>query len=219
MSSTPVTSTPTKNPALPALIILLGLGALAFGILTVIFYAQATSAKKTAATATAAAVTKAKADQKQADQQASAIAAGLPFRSYTAPSQFGSFEIKYPKDWSAYVVQQSTGTQISLTLNPNLVRRVNGSDDLVAARVVLTERTSDQYLSSYSTAVTRGTLKQANITVSGQKAIDLTGAFGDKKTLRQVVVPVRDKVIVFSTEDKTYASQFNQILAQAKIIP
>lgn len=223
-SSPMPTGTPFGKPTGPssimyALIGVLGIGALIFAILTVVFYSQATKATKTLEEQKAAAVTKAKAEQKRADDIANTLANESPYRSYVAPVEYGSFEIKFPKNWSGYVDQQRTGVQVSLVVNPDFVRHTNGQDELAGTRVKLEERPSDQYMINYNNQVKRGTLKQTTITVSGQKAYDLTGTFQDKKTTRQVVVPVRDKVLVFINENSRYAAEFNEILAQAKIIP
>lgn len=197
----------------------LGLGTVLFAILTIMFYAQATSAKKTLDQAKAAAAEQAKSDQKKADEAAASLAASLPYRTYTAPGEFGSFEIKFPKQWSSYAIQDRSGTQVNLALNPDFVRRTNGQDEVVAARILLLERTSDQYLAGLGSYISRGTIKKADTTVSGIASVSLTGQFQDKKVIRQVMVPVRDKVIIFQNENSTYASQFNDILSGSKIIP
>jgi Tfp pilus assembly protein PilV len=221
-SPTPFSTGPNRGGGVSPLLILvivLGAGALIFAVLTIMFYSQARTATTTLDAQKAAAVAKAKAEQKTDDDAANTAANESPFRSYTAPVEYGSFEIKFPKNWSAWVDQEKSGTQVSLELNPDFVRRTNSTDELYATRVQLIERTSDQYMTSYNSQVQRGALKKADATVSGQKAFDLTGSFQDKRTTRMVVVPVRDKVLVFINENSRYASEFNEILAQSKIIP
>jgi hypothetical protein len=208
-----------SNPLMFVLIGILGVGAVIFAILTLVFYSKAQTATTTLEEQKAAAVALAKAEQKKADDEANTVANESPFRSYVAPSEYGSFEIKFPKNWSSQVIQERSGTQVHLVINPEFIRRTNGNDELAAARVMLMERTSDQYMNNFQSLVKRGTLKQNTITVSGQKAFDLTGQFSDKKTTRQVIVPVRDKVLVFINENSRYAGQFNEILAQSKVIP
>jgi hypothetical protein len=192
---------------MPILIGVLGLGAVAFGITTITFYSKAQTATNTLEAQKAVAVTKAKADQKKVDDEANTVANESPFRSYVAPVEYGSFEIKFPKNWSGYVIQDKNGTQVNLTINPDFIRRTNSNDELAAARVQLIERTSDQFMTQYTNLVKRGTLKQADITVSGQKGFDITGTFQDKRTTRMVVIPVRDKVLVFSNENSRYAER------------
>jgi hypothetical protein len=202
-----------------ALIGILGLGTVGFGIAAVLAYSKASIATTTLNQQKAAAAVTAKKEQKKDDDQANLIASESPFRSYVAPVDFGSFEIKFPKNWSGYVDQEQIGTQVSLVINPDFISRSNGADELVAGRVQLIERTKDSYLQQYTSLIKRNTLKQADITVSGLKGYDITGTFADKKTTRQVIVPVRDKVLVFTNENSKYSNEFNQILAQANIIP
>lgn len=209
----------SRSPVMFILIGILGLGALVFGVMTVVFFNQASTATKTLDVQKSAAVDKAKIEQKKADNEANTVANESPFRSYVAPVEFGSFEIKFPKNWSSYIDQEKTGTQVALTINPDFIRRTNSTDELAAAKVTLMERPVDQYMATFASNVKKGTLKQADITISGQRAFDLTGQFSDKRTTREVIVPVRDKVLVFINENSKYSAEFDQILAQSKIVP
>jgi hypothetical protein len=213
------TSRSGSSPLMIILIGLLGIGTVAFAAMTFVFYSRAQLVSKDVSGQKAAAAAVARADQKKADDAAYIIANESPYRSYVAPTEFGSFEIKFPKSWSASVDQEKSGTQVKLTLNPDFIRRTNSVDELAGAVVTLKEQDQNTFLSPYTPMVKRGTLKQADMTISGQKAYSLTGAFTDKRTTRLVVVPVRDKVIVFTNENGKYADEFNQILAQSKIIP
>ncbi len=216
-------STPSRSasggPFLIILVIILGLGAVIFGALTITFYSKAATATNTLTAQKAAAAAQARADQQKADEIANTLASESPFRSYTAPTEFGAFEIKFPKNWSSTVDQEPNGTQVNLVLNPDFVRRISGTDELMGARITLQERPSDQFLNSFAGSFKNGKLKQTKITVSGLGATDITGSFPDKRTTREVVVAVRDKVLVFINENGKYATEFNEILAQAKIIP
>lgn len=208
-----------KSPILIVLLILLGLGTIGFGILTVTFAGKATKATKTAAAQKATIEAKAREDQKKLDDDANAKANESPFRTYTAPQQFGSFVISFPKDWSTNIDEEPSGTQVSLVLNPESIRRVNGVNAVIATKVNLFTTPKERYMAAYASPIKTGKIKQVETTVSGQPAIDLTGIFPDPKLVRMVVVPIRDKVLVFSTENAKYASEFSQILAQATIIP
>ena len=201
------------------LIVVLGLGTVGFGAATVVFSGKASTATKNLESAKATAVAKAKADQKKQDDIDNTRAAESPFRAYTAPEEYGSFVINFPKTWASYVDQETSGTQVSLAVNPDFIRRTKGQDGAYAARVMLIERSKDQYLAQFTGLIKNKTIKQADTKVDNQPAYDLTGTFSDHKTIRQIVVPVRDKVLVFTTENSAYAAEFNAILAQAKIIP
>ena len=205
------------NTLLWVLIGVLGVGALAFGIMSVVAFGEASKAKSTVEQQKKTAVDAARADQKKQDQQEAEIASESPFRSYVAPLEFGSFEIKFPKNWSGYA-QQALGssTQVDLALHPDFVRRDNGTDRLMATRILLIKRVMNDYLKTYES---QKALTRTDVTISGVKGVQITGKFADKRTTRLVVVPIRDKSLVFINEDVTYAHEFDQILAQSKVLP
>ncbi len=206
-----------KNTLLWALVGLLGLGAVVFAILSVFAFSQARTATTTLNQQKKAAADAARADQKKQDEQAAEIAAESPFRSYVAPIEYGSFEIKFPKNWSANVDQaRGSTTQVTLTLHPDFIRRDNNTDELASAKILLVQRTLEEYLKQFQAQ--KG-LTRADTTVSGVKGVQLTGKFADKRTTRLVVVPIRDKSLVFINEDEKYAREFDQILAQSKALP
>lgn len=221
-SSSPFSGPPTPGRRSPMLIILvavLGLGTIGFGAATVAFAGKASKAASNADQRVAAAAKQAKEEQKKASERAAEQANQLPFRTYTAPEKYGSFVISFPKNWSSYFEERGSGTQVYLILNPEFIKKIDGQDEKVAAKVQFIERTKDAYLRPLAAKIQKGTLKQTDTKVSGLPAYNLTGAFDDRKTTRQVIVPVRDKVLVFSTENATYMKEFEEILSQAKIIP
>jgi hypothetical protein len=222
-STGPFSTTPSggggRSPLLIALLVVLGLGTITFGVLTVNFSNKASTAQRTLEQQKAAAVANAQAEQKKLDDINFTKVNESPFRAYTAPEQFGSFVINFPKNWSSYAKQQNSGTQVSLALNPDFIRNTDGQDDVTAVRVMLIISTQDKYLNQYTANIKSGKVKKTNITVSGQPAFDITGQFNGRKTIREVVVPIRDKVLVFSNESPQYATEFNSVLSQAKIIP
>ncbi len=205
------------NLLLWVLIGLLGAGAVTFALLTIVAFNDASKARTTVEAQKQAAAQAARDDQKKKDQQAAEIASQSPYRSYIAPLEFGSMEIKFPKNWSGYLQQSiNSSTQLDLALHPNFVRRQNGVDDLLATRVLLIKRQMNDYLKTYDA---QRSLTRKDITVSDIKGVQVTGKFQDKRTTRLVAVPVRDKTVVFLNEDSAYANEFDQILAQSKLLP
>lgn len=220
-SSGPFGSSPSgggggQSPLLIILLVLLGLGTVGFGILTVTFSSKASTATKSVEAEKATAAAKARDEQKKLDDDANTRANESPYRAYTAPQQFGSFVVNFPKNWSSFAEHSSSGTQVHLVLNPDFLRKTNGQDELMAARIKLIETPKDAYLATFTR---NKEVKQTPITVSDQPGFELTGKLPDRKSVRIVVVPIRDKVLVFSTENATFANEFNEILSQAKIIP
>lgn len=199
------------------LIVILGLGSLGFGILAVVAFSKANTATTTVNAQRKAAADIARADQKKIDQTAAELASESPFRSYVAPVEYGSFEIKFPKNWSGDVIENRSGTvQVTLVVNPDFVKTQNSIADLTAAKIALNQRTLAEYTKEFSS---NKDLKKTDTTVSGIPAIQFTGKFSDKRTKRLIAVPIRDKTLVFINENPAYNSEFDLILAQSKINP
>jgi hypothetical protein len=207
------------GPIMLVLVIIFGIGTLVFAMLTLAESSKATNATNILDHDISVAATNAAAEQKKTDIKNETAANESPFRAYTAPLADGAFVINFPKDWSGWVDQESSGTKVDLILNPNFVQTDNGTPDLAACTVQLVDQRSTDYMSGYSGNVQSGQLQQKSITVSGISGFDLTGNFGDQRTTRMVIVPVRDQVIVFTNENGSYGQEFSEILAQAKINP
>ena len=202
---------------LPIVAGLLALSTVGLGIAAATAFTQAKTATTTLETQKKAAADAARSDQKKQDATAAEIAAESPFRSYVAPLEYGSFEIKFPKNWSGYVEQTRSGTtQVNLVLNPDFVRKDNNVEDLQATKVILMQRTLEEYLKPYTNV--KG-LDKADVTVAGIKSVQLSGKIPDRRSSRIVAVPVRDKTILFVNENSKYSREFDQILAQSKIVP
>ena len=198
------------------LIVVLALGTLVFGITTIHAVGQAHTAKTTLNAAKQAAATSAAAAQKQSDDKAAVVAGESPFRTYTAPSTYGSFAINFPKDWSlSDDIEDSSTTPVTIIMQPTEIQTKNNTLDPLAAKVTLV----DKQLSDYLKAYTSKKITQSNVTVSGIASIQLNGKLPDNRAITLVAVPVRDTTIVFDNENAAYAPEFQAILAQAKINP
>ena len=206
-----------RNPLFTILIIVLGLGSVVFGILAVIAFSKANAATSTLNAQRKVAADSARSDQKKIDQTANELASESPFRSYVAPNEYGSFEIKFPKNWSGDVSESRSGTiQVTLVVNPDFVRSQDNVANLSAAKITLNQRTLAEYTKEFSN---NKALKKTDTTVSGIPAIQYTGTFSDKRTKRLIAVQIRDKTLVFTSENPAYNSEFDLILAQSKINP
>lgn len=198
----------------------LGVGFVLFAVLSLYAFSTAHTATATLTSQKQAAASAAAEMQKKTDAAAVLNASESPFRPFTAAADFGGFVINFPKNWSGAASESTqTTNQVVLTLNPDFVRQTNGIANPLAAKVVLVQQLTSSILTQLSSQIKIGRLQQQDVMVSGIKGTQLTGAFDDKVTVREVLVPVRDKTIIFSTEDAKYSSQFDQILAQAKINP
>lgn len=219
MPNTPNYSPPSNSrmSLTTILIVVLALGAVGFGILAVIGFSKADTATTTLNAQRLAAASSARADQKKIDQTAAELASESPFRSYVAPTEFGSFEIKFPKNWSGAVSEsRSDESQVSLVVHPDFVKNQGNVPALAATKIVLIQRTLAEYTQDLSSNTE---LKKSDTKVAGIPGVQFTGKFDDQRTKRLVAVPVRDKTLVFTNENPTYNREFDLILAQSKINP
>jgi hypothetical protein len=199
----------------------LGFGLILFAALSIYGFGLAHRATTSLDQQKALAAKTAAAAQKQSDAKDQLTANESPYRSYTAPGDFGSFVIYFPKNWSGYS-QTSTSNQIqvNLALNPNFVTATNGVPaDPVATRVKLVSELQPVAMTQYNDLVKLGKLKTQEILVSNIKGTELTGTFSDKITVAMVFLPVRGQTMILSCENAQYLPEFNVILGQAKINP
>jgi hypothetical protein len=216
-SMLPGQSTKNKDTLLFVVIGFLAVGVLIFAVIAISATGTAKKATTTLNAQKTAAATAARDDQKKIDKQAADIAAESPYRSYIAPLEYGSFEIKFPKNWSGYVEQNKTGdTQVSLVIQPDFVLKENNVAQLAATKVVLKQMSFNDFLKAYDK---QKDVTKTDVTVSGIKGTQITGKIPDRRSVRIVALPVRDKTLIFYNEDSKYSHEFDEIMAQSKILP
>lgn len=218
---------PPAQRALPLtsiLLVVLGITTVIFAGLFLFSYNKASSATNNSNQVAQSAAIQAAQKQKKTDLAANIAAMEIPYRTYQAPTAYGSFIVSFPKSWSSRVSEAAENkVQVNLSVNPDFVRYKGDSALPVALRVRLIQQTSNSFIAEYAESIKSRKLVKTTSIVSGQNAIVLTGNFrSDDDTsgfVRLVAVPVRDKVIVFTCENGLYTQQFEEVIAQAKIIP
>lgn len=158
--------------------------------------------------------------QKIADEAAARTAAENPYRAYTAPTPYGNFTIKFPKNWSSSVAESLNATnQVDLIANPNFIKVVTDNSANYALRVTLVDTPYESLKDSYDQQVKNKKAKATTATVSGITGTRYTGAYRQAKDGVAVLVPVRDKTMVFITDNTNYLSEFETALSQSTIKP
>src|SRR5262249_10256258 len=84
-----------------------------------------------------------------------------PLRHYVGPAPYGSVDIQYPKTWSAYVTESSSGTPIVGYFHPSFVpsTQAGTSSTSFALRLEVTNTSYDQVLKSFDANVKSGKVK------------------------------------------------------------
>jgi len=158
--------------------------------------------------------------QKETDEAAAKAAAENPYRSYVAPTAYGESTIKFPKIWSSSVSENLTSTnQVELIATPEFIKILPNNTVNYALRVYLVNKTYSSVKSSYDQQVKNKKAKAAAAKVSGLDGTRYTGQYTQAKSGIAVLVPVRDKTIVFTTENTKYQPEFEATLTQSTIKP
>lgn len=137
-----------------------------------------------------------------------------PLKTYTSPSAFGSVAIKYPKTWSAYVVETGGNTALEGYFHPNVVPGKDSGTAFALHFEVMNDEYADvlkQFdAASKNGAVTITALKPANVSnVSGSR---IDGQITRDRRGSVVLFPLRDKTLRLTTEAEEYVKDFNNII-------
>ncbi len=140
-----------------------------------------------------------------------------PNKTYQGPSSSGSLSIVYPKNWSAYILENGSGsTVLDGYIHPNFVPDTK-SDISFALRFEILDNEYDEIVKRYETKVKSG--KLTFVPYRAPKVDDalggvFTGEIDTKKTGTLVLLPVRDKTILIWTEGQEYKADFDRMLEQ-----
>ncbi len=151
-----------------------------------------------------------------------AEAAKQPLKLYTGPEAYGSVQLKYPRNWSAYVVTGS-GQPLDAYLNPDFVPSVSDQKSVFALRVQIVATSYSQTLVQF-----QGLQKQGKVTVTPYAlpntpavvGVRIDGQLTPTKQGSMVILPVRDKTLKLWIESNQFLADFNNnILPNASFSP
>lgn len=146
-----------------------------------------------------------------------------PLRDYKSPSQTGSILIKYPKTWSAYVDETGKGSsELDGYFHPSFVPGTQ-SDTSYALRLQVVNKSFSDQIKTYDTNVKNGKLSAQPyqpVNVANVVGSRLEGEIASGKQGVVILLPLRDKTIVLSTESDQYKADFdNNILPNLTFTP
>lgn len=205
------------------LTIFLAIGMVVFGVLAVLAYRDNEYVRGNLNSLVKEESQRAREQQKQQDAEANRKANDQPFKTFTAEAVDGGFQLQIPKTWSIYYGRSSSGqTQVDFAANPDVVTMNLGRDarNTQAFRLQLRREAQSAVIKDYEALLKQKKLTSKGVKVSGLDATQFEGTIDSQRHEGAViVVAVRDKTIVLSTEDKRYLNEFNAIVAAAKINP
>ncbi len=140
-------------------------------------------------------------------------------RVYKASPELGSFQVPIPRAWSWGVEARPDDGTFSGKADQDYINLLS------EYHTFNMQLTRDQYSEKIKELDERskdGKFSATDITVSGIKGRAYIGVIDEnnKKNAELVVVPLREKTLVFSTDDyDTYGKAFNNVLAGVKLNP
>lgn len=145
-----------------------------------------------------------------------------PFASYTSPSASGSVRIDYPKTWSAYVEESSSGnTPVEGYFHPGFVP--DPSDNMIALSIEVVNTEYERSLRTYENLARRGNASIEPIdaeNVSGVVGSRINGEIARGTQGSVVLFQIRDKTLILTTESTEFMDDFdNIILANLEFVP
>ena len=158
-----------------------------------------------------------------ADAEQYAEAAKQPLKTYTAPEQYGSVAVSYPKTWSGYVATASSGNVIDGYFDPGVVPDVQAPDSTYALRVRILSQAYSQTLTQFSSYVKQNQLTMTAYSLPKLPQVGgmyLSGQITQQQKGTMIILPLRDKTLEVWTESDAYLNDFkNYVLPNLTFSP
>jgi hypothetical protein len=138
----------------------------------------------------------------------------IPTRTYTGPETYGSVSFSYPKTWSVYAVENTTGTVLDLYAFPLVVPGLS-NEQTYALRLEILSSTYDSEVKKLDPALKRGEVSVAAYRpekVPTALGIRVDGAIERDVQGSMVILPLRDRTIKIYSEIPQFIGDFDSII-------
>ncbi len=137
-----------------------------------------------------------------------------PLRTYKGPATYGSVSFDYPKTWSVYAEEGTSGTVLDLYAFPGVVPGIS-DEKTYALRVEITSQSYDKEIKNYDQeiktgAVTATAFRPAKVPTA--LGLRLDGQIEREVEGAVVLLPLRDRTIKIYTEIPEFVGDFNTII-------
>lgn len=135
-----------------------------------------------------------------------------PYTTFSGPVDYGELTFEFPKTWSVYVGEEgNTGSDFHAYLNPGVVRPADG-DNVMALRVSILNRSTDDVINEYQNYITEGTMTMSTRTINGSNASVFEGTLPSQRFGRIAILKIRDKTATIQTDAEIFFEDYNRIL-------
>jgi hypothetical protein len=134
-----------------------------------------------------------------------------PLRDYSSPVQWGSFNVKYPKTWSAYTNEQAN--QLIVLMQPDAVS--SNPQTAYALRVEVVNQPYEAAIKQLDNDLRTGKSRASAYSlpqVPSVVGLRIDGQVGQNKQGAAVYLPLRDKTIKLIAESQDRVPDFNNII-------
>lgn len=148
-----------------------------------------------------------------------------PYDTFTGDPKYGTVRVKFPKTWSAYVVQtERDSNPIRGYFHPSIVPDVSDQKNAFALRVEMSQTNYDESIRQYASMIEQGkaTIKPVTLAkVPGVVGSRVEGQITSTKQGTMVIFPVRNMTLKVWTEDnQNFRADFDaHILPNLEFIP
>jgi len=209
-------SSSTKWIITVLLLSLLLVGALGFGFWA---FSERQSYKNDVDAKIAEAVKVAERETTEANNKKFAEELKNPFKTYIGPESYGSVKVTYPKTWSGYINNNNDSqAAVDMYFHPDVVPATGRSSEdqtAVALRVRVVNQSYDKVVSERKGLVESGTIAATPYALPklpNEPGIKFTGKLSDRLNGTEIVLPLRDKAIILTTQTDSYLNDFNNII-------
>lgn len=182
-------------------------------VMAYVYYAQALDYKNNVDKKVAAAVEIAKKQTETSKDVEFAEKEKQPLRTYQSPGTSGNVTITYPKTWSAFVTESANvgTTQVDGYFHPSFVPGTQ-SGTAFGLRVQVLAQPYDQIMQQWSAKLKVGKVKISPFRATKVPAVLGSRVDGEVDINKQgsaVVLPMRDKTLVVTTQSPSFVNDFN----------
>ena len=137
-----------------------------------------------------------------------------PFRTYAGPTAYGSIKVKYPKTWSAYVIDtRGSSPFVDAYFYPGSVPDAQSPNSAFALRVQLVQDSYSNVLNSISSYVRQGQTKVRPYKAPKVPSVigsRLDGRLPGNKSGSMIILPLRNMTLKVWTEAPQFKSDFDK---------
>ena len=144
-----------------------------------------------------------------------------PYKNFIGSATFGSLSFGYPKTWSAFLEEKTSGTVVDFYGHPDVVKGTDKSNSF-AFRAQILSTTYDKEAEKMQKLVETG---KATVTAFIPKnvptglGVRVVGEVVSDKQGVMILLPQRDKTIKIWTESPDYYADFDKIIETLNYVP